>query len=83
MKGEMAEMSMPRKKRIADLAAALGVLAVGEDALLAHLHAANAALEPRRARDDVCHALPPRGQKPAGKRDGDRLHEREPQGSQP
>src|SRR5690606_36461132 len=45
-----------------DLAAALGELPVREDALLSDLHAADAAREPRRARDDVGHALPPRGQ---------------------
>ena len=45
-------------------------LAVREDALLPHLHAADAALEPRRARDDVYHALPPRGQSRRGSASG-------------
>jgi hypothetical protein len=35
------------RDQLADLAAALGELAVREDALLAHLHAANAALDPK------------------------------------
>jgi hypothetical protein len=54
------------REQLVDLPAALGELTVGENALLAHLHAANAALEPRGARDDVCHALPPRGQSRRG-----------------
>jgi hypothetical protein len=62
--GPRVEGLLPtRGEQLIDLAAVLGELAVREDALLANLHTANAALEPRRARDDVCHALPPRGQR--------------------
>lgn len=62
---------------LAYLAAALGEPAVGEDALLARIHATNATLKPRRTRDDICHALPPPGHsRPGGA--GAVLHEREP-----
>ena len=70
-------------EQLVDLAAALGELAVREDAFLAHLHAANAALEPRRARDDVCHALPPRGQSWPGGAAGTAIYERTASGAHP
>src|SRR5690606_40875088 len=55
--GPGVERLLPaRPEQFIDLPAALGELAVGEDPLLADLHAADAAGEPRGAGDDVGHA---------------------------
>lgn len=55
--GTRVERLLPaRPEQLIDLPAALGELAVGEDPLLADLHAADAAGEPRGAGDDVGHA---------------------------
>src|SRR5690606_2613445 len=56
--GPRLERLLPaRAEQRVDLPAALGELAVGEDPLLADLHDADAAREPRWAGDDVGHAL--------------------------